>query len=140
MHLKKSGKVTILHFSMRLEQINSYLGRLPGLVDSPKANKATNQTKPMDEAELAQLLLQTCPTKWQDQYSLIQGNIPQDLCSLLKVLETIEKCQEPTNSGKAYAKSEEKDCEKRKVSFKKEECILKKARPLTKMCILCKEH
>ena len=42
---------------MHWEHLNSYLGRLPGLVDSPKANKATKQIEPMDEAELAQLLL-----------------------------------------------------------------------------------
>ena len=58
MYLKKSGKVTIRHFATRLEKPNSYLGRLPaGLVGSPKANKATKQIEPMDEAELAQLLL-----------------------------------------------------------------------------------
>ena len=92
MHLKKSGKVTIWHFATRLEQLNSYLGHLPGFVGSPKANKATKQIQPMDEAKLAQLLLQTCPMQWQEQYSLTQGNIPHDLQSLLEVLETIEKC------------------------------------------------
>ena len=90
--LKKSGNVTIWHFATRLEQPNSYLGHPPGLVDNPKANKATEQIKPMDEAKQAQLLLQTCPMKWQDQYSLTQGNIPQDLHSLFEVLATIEKC------------------------------------------------
>ena len=79
MHLKKSGKLTIFHFEAHSEEQNSYLGHLPGLVNSPKSNKATMQIEPMDEAKLAQLLLQTCPTKWQDQYSLTQGNFPHDL-------------------------------------------------------------
>ena len=64
----------------------------------------------------------------------------QDLHTLLEVLETIEKCQEPTNSRKAYVKSKEKDSDKRKVSFKKEEHVPKKTQTSTKMCILCKEH
>ena len=63
MHLKKYGKVTIWYFVTCLEQLNCYLGCPPGLVNSPKANKATKQIEPMDEAELAQLLLQTCPMK-----------------------------------------------------------------------------
>ena len=87
MHLKKYGKVTICHFARHLEQLNSYLGCLPGLVHSLTANNAKKQIEPMDEAEQAELLLRTCPIKWQDQYSPTQGNTPQDLQSLLEILE-----------------------------------------------------
>ena len=37
--LRKCNKVTIRNFISRIEQLNSYLGRLPGLIDSPNKIK-----------------------------------------------------------------------------------------------------
>ena len=78
----------------RIEQLNSYLGCLPGLIDSLKKIATTKAIEPFDEADLAQLILKMCPSQWQDQYALTQGNIPQDLRSLLVILEVIENSQE----------------------------------------------
>ena len=47
MSLKKPGKVTIRDFVERIEQLNSYLGRLPGLIDSPKKTKKTKAVEPL---------------------------------------------------------------------------------------------
>ena len=71
MHLKTSGKVTIGYFATHLEQLNSYLGCLPGLVGSPKANKMTEQIKPIDEAKLAQ-------TSFEDMPNKVTGSIQPD--------------------------------------------------------------
>jgi len=49
MSLKKPGKVTIRNFVTRVEQLDSYLGRLPGLIDSPNEIKTTKHIKPFDE-------------------------------------------------------------------------------------------
>ena len=140
MSLKKPGKVTIRDFVERIKQLNSYLGRLPGLIDSPKKTKKTKAVEPFDEPELAQLILKMCPGHWQDQYALTQGNIPQDIWSLLVVLETIENCQEkvPKKIPGKFENGGKSDKKKRKVSFK-EENKSKKART-TKHCELCKKH
>ena len=45
----------------------------------------------LDEAELAQLLPQLVPQAHQDQYQLIKGTIPVNLCATLDTLVTIEK-------------------------------------------------
>ena len=62
-HLKKPGRVKIRHFVSRVEQLNGYLRRLLGLIDSPKAIKNTKWIEPFDEANLAQLILKMCPTE-----------------------------------------------------------------------------
>jgi hypothetical protein len=142
--LRKSVKVTIRNFIAQIEQLNSYLGHLPGLIDSPKKIKTTKAIEPFDEADLAQLILKMCPSHWQDQYSLTQGNIPQDLRSLLVVLETIENCQERVPKkipGKPNGKpgdSGNSDKKKRKsVSFKEDQDRSSKETH-TKHCDLCK--
>ena len=75
-HLKKPARVLFYHFVGQVEQINSYLGWLPGVIDSPKAISKTKRIEPLDEAGLAQLILNMCPMEWQNQYSLSQGIIP----------------------------------------------------------------
>jgi hypothetical protein len=64
-HLKKQTRDKIRHFVARVEQLNSYLGRLPGLINSTKTIKNTKQIEPFDKANLAQIILKMCPTDWQ---------------------------------------------------------------------------
>ena len=90
-HIKKPARVLIRHFVARVEQIKSYLGRMPGVYDSPKAIQKTKNMEPFDEVDLTQLMLKMCPIELQNQYSLSQGIIPQDMRSLLDTLELIEK-------------------------------------------------
>ena len=66
-HLKKHTRVLIRHFVARILQLNSYLGTLPGVYDSPKAIGKTKRTTPFDEVDLAQLILKMCPMEWQNQ-------------------------------------------------------------------------
>ncbi len=63
----------------QVEQINSFLGWLPGAIDSPKTISKTKRIKPFDEANLAKLILKMCPMEWQNKYSLSQGIILQDI-------------------------------------------------------------
>ena len=65
-HLKKPARVLFCHFVGRVEQINSYLGRLPGVIDSPKVISKTKNIKPFDEANLSQLILKMFPMEWQN--------------------------------------------------------------------------
>ena len=135
--------MTICNFATQVEQLNSYLGRVPGLINSPKAIKTTKEIMPFDEAELTQLLLRMCQAAWQDQYSLTQGNIPQDLGSLLEVLETIEACHKNKKTprkpnGGELGENGKPDKKKCKVSFR-EERVPKKAHS-AESCDLCKKH
>ena len=82
--------VLIRHFVARVLQLNSYLGRLPGVYDISKAIAKTKKIVPFDEVDLAQLILKMCPMEWQNQHSLSQGIIPQDMRSLLDTLEIIK--------------------------------------------------
>ena len=77
-----------------MKQLNSYLGCLPGLIDSLKMIKTTKEIEPFNEANLVQLILKMCPRGWHDQYALTQGNIPQVIRFLLVVLEVIKNTQE----------------------------------------------
>ena len=140
-HLKKPAKVTIRHFADCVEQLNSYVGHLPGVVDSPKALPSTKRITAYDEAELAQALLRMCPMKWQDQFNLTQGIIPQSLQNTIKTLKNIEQFQESSklpvkpngDNGKKGSNGK-----KRKVSFKVKR--LQKKSHTGKHCDLCKKH
>jgi hypothetical protein len=90
-HLKKPTRVLICHFVARILQLNSYLGTLPGVYDILKAIGKTKKIMPFDEVDLAQLILKMCPMECQNQYSLSQGIIPQDMQSLMDTLKIIEK-------------------------------------------------
>jgi hypothetical protein len=90
-HLKNPARVLICHFVARILQINSYLGTLLGVYDSPMAIAKTKRITPFDEVDLTQLILKMCPMEWQNQYSLSQGIIPQDMGSLMDTLKIIKK-------------------------------------------------
>ena len=139
-HLKKPAKVTIRHFAARVEQLNAYISHLPGLVDSPKALPSTKRVKAYDEAELAQALLRMCPSKWQDQFNLTQGIIPQSLRNTIETLENIEQYQDSSKPpGKPSGDGKKGSDGKRKVSFQDEKVPRKKSRT-GKYCDLCKKH
>ena len=121
--------MTICHFADLVEQLNSYLGHLPGLIECPKAIYSTKRIKPFDEAGLSQLLLHMCHPKWQNQFNLIQGFIPQNLRSTIEILENIKQFQESTKiPGKPNRKPEEngKSNDKKHKNSVKDKCIPKK--------------
>ena len=64
-HLKKSRKVLLRNFCDRIEQLNSYIPYLPGLVDSPQGANM-KRAEALTEPELAQLLLRLVPQHQQD--------------------------------------------------------------------------
>ena len=133
--------MTIRHFAVRVEQLNSYITNLPGLVDSTKAVSLTQRIQAYDEAELAKALLQMCPTKWQNQFNLTQGIIPQSLQNTIETLKTIEQFQESSKPpGKPNGENGNKgyDGKKRRGNIK-EERVSKKSHT-GKHCELCKKH
>ena len=87
--LKKPNRVSIRQFFVRVEQLNSYLERLPCLFYSPKANSTTKEILPLDDADLATHLLLMCPARWQAQYNLSENTTLVSTRALLLMLENI---------------------------------------------------
>ena len=114
---------------------------MPCLYYSPKANQATKQVLPLDDADLAAHLLRMCPAKWQTQYDLTENTTPVSTRALLLVLENIENNAEleakPTNANKA------KGPEGKRKMESIDSRIPKKPKKVTwseKHCVLCKKH
>jgi hypothetical protein len=139
-YLKKSRKIPYRNFCDRIEQLNSYIPYLPGLIDSPQgANK--KRVEALDEPELAQLLLRLAPQSQQDQWELVKGIIPVDLRSTLDTLVTLEKTDihVPQKAEKAKAAEQGNGNRKRKGATKGDQTNNKKSRS-SKHCELCEKH
>ncbi len=146
--LKKPQRVPVRAFFQRVEQLNSYLLRLPCLYDSPKAIATTKSIVPYDDSELAIMLLRMCPESWIDQYNLTQEYVPQSTRALLAVLENIEKCDKGASTpnkattngqsnGNPNGNSDKSG--KRKGMNSSSDRIPKKVRN-EKHCVLCKKY
>ena len=137
-HVKKSRKVLLRNFCNRIEQLNSYIPYLSGLVDSPQGANM-KRAEALTEPELAQLLLRLVPQHQQDQYELIKGIISVNLCLTLDTLVTIEKMdiQVPKKAEKAAESGNGK--RKRKGALSDEKASNKKSRS-SKNCELCEKH
>ena len=136
--LKKPRRIPIRNFANRIEQLNSYIAYLPGLIDSPQRTDTMRRVEDLDEPEIAQLLLQLVPQTHQDQYNLTKVVIPQNLRSLLETLETIENMEVhvPRKPEKLAEKSTDG---KRKGSSKGDGNPTKKKKS-DKKCALCEKH
>jgi hypothetical protein len=93
----------------------------------------------LDEPELAQLLLQLVPQAQQDQYLLIKGTIPVNLCATLDTLKTIEKLdiQVPSKTEKSMESGNRNG--KRKCS-PKNDGLPRNRKNSSKYCALCAKH
>jgi hypothetical protein len=137
--LKKPRKISWRFFCNRIEQLNSYIPYLPGLINSPQGANMKIATA-LDEPELSQLLLRLAPQSQQDQYELVKGIIPVNLCLTLDTLVTLEKTDIHVPM-KAKAKSAEKGNgnRKRKGTQEGDQTTKKKSRS-SKHCELCEKH
>ena len=87
-------------------------------MDSPQHTDTMRRVEALDEPKITQLLLQLVPQAHQDQYNLTMGIIPQNLCSLLETLETIENMTEVSIPRKPKKSGEKPTNGKQKGSFK----------------------
>jgi hypothetical protein len=143
--LKKPQRVNVHRFVWRVEQLNAYVAQMPCFYYSPNANASTKpENDPFTEAELGVHVLRMCPLPWQDQYNMIKkGMMSMDMCSLLTLLEAIERiCTH--KKGKPDQEKSKKSSHKSK---KRKKCpgtsptvwVPKKVR-FEKHCNLCKKH
>ena len=92
----------------------------------------------LDEPKLAQLLLRRVPQAHQDQYSLIKGLIPLNVCSLLDTLETIKNMD--IHVPRKSKKLEEKSGNRKRKGSPKDDGLLRKRKKSSKYCALCAKH
>ncbi len=136
--LTKPRKIPWRFFCNRIEQLNSYIPYLPGLIDSPQGANMKIATA-LDEPELAQLLLRLAPQSQQDQFDLVKGIIPVNLRLTLDTLVTLEKT-DPHVPKKAEAKAAGEGNGNRKRKGAQEGDPTKKKSRSSKHCELCKKH
>ena len=137
--LKKPRKIPWRFFCDRIEQLNSYIPYLPGLIDSPQGANMKIATA-LDEPELAQLLLRLAPQSQQDQYELVKGIIPVNLRLTLDTLVTLEKTDiHVPKKAEAKATEQGNGNRKRKGAAKGDQTTNKKGRS-SKHCELCEKH
>jgi hypothetical protein len=137
--LKKPRKIPWRFFCDRIEQLNSYIPYLPGLIDSPQGTNMKIATA-LDEPELAQLLLRLAPQSQQDQYELVKGIIPVNLRLTLDTLVTLEKTDiHVPKKAEAKATEQGNGNRKRKGATKGDQTTNKKGRS-SKHCELCEKH
>jgi hypothetical protein len=90
--LKKPQRVGIHQFVQCIEQLNTYVARLPCWHYSPSyVTSMTLANVPFTKADLASHVLQMCPHQWQDHYNLQEkGMTPMDMHTLQASLKAIE--------------------------------------------------
>ena len=114
---------------------------LPCLYCSTKANQATKQVLPFDDADLATHLLCMCPARWQTQYDLLEITTPVSTRAILLVLENIKNNAELDAKPPSATKTKGTDgkCKMELIDSH----IPKKPKKVCwtdKHCVLCKKH
>ena len=126
--------------------LNNYLAHLPMVFNSPMAVEGTKKGNvPFDEADLAEMVLNSVPVSWTNQYNMTHTTLPVGIRTLLQDLELI-KCimeekdeagQKAKEKGAAVSVIAKGSSKKRSVSWNPGEQIPKKGKP-NKFCQHCK--
>ena len=127
--------------------LNNYLAFLPTVKDSSMAVEDTKRGNvPVDEADLAGIVLKAVPTSWVNQYNLTHSTLPKSPRLLLPDSEIIEHVmnEKRTESAKARGKdgaasSGAKSSPKKRESTGSSEQVPKKSRSV-KFCQHCKNN
>ena len=75
-----------------MKVLNGYIGIMPTLKDSASAVASTGKGKiPFNKADLAGIIMATCPVVWRNQYALTHRTVHKSPRAMLTDLESIEK-------------------------------------------------
>ncbi len=146
--IKKPQQVTVRQFVSRMGVLNDYLAYLPTVFDLLMAVAGTKKMNvPLDEADLARIVLNLVPSSWVNQYNMTHSTLPKNPRALLNILEAIKQVMDEKHSASLKAKAKEVSAafvatkgssKKRSVSGSSGELrVPKKARP-SKFCQHCK--
>jgi hypothetical protein len=88
--IKKPQRVTVRQFVSRMGVLNNYLAYLPTVFDSSIAVAGTKKMNvPFDKADLAEIVLNSVPSSWVNQYTMTHSTLPKNPRALLNNLEAI---------------------------------------------------
>jgi hypothetical protein len=141
--LKKPQRVNVRQFVRCVEQLNAYIAQMPCFYYSPNTNASTKPKNVLfTEAEPGAHVLRICPLQWQDQYNMNKkGMMPMDMCSLLTLLEAIERvCTYEKGKSESSEKSSHKSKKGKKRPGTKATVRVPKKVCFKKHCDLCKKH
>jgi hypothetical protein len=81
----KPQRATVRQQISRMGVLNDYVKHLPTLKDSSKAVPTMKKGNiPLDEADLAAIVLSSVPMLWQNQYNLNHSTVPESTRTLLR--------------------------------------------------------
>jgi hypothetical protein len=111
--------------------LNDYLAYLPTVKDSPMAVEDTKKGNvPLDEADLASIILKSVPPTWLNQYNLTHTTLPKSPRQLLPDLEAIKPVMNEKHNKKAKVKANDTTALiNAKSNKKKSDHWLKRANP-----------
>jgi len=109
------------HFFARMEQLNSYLTFLPCNKDCPSISTVATERMNVifNEYELAGIVLNCFPKRYENQYYLNSGTVPEQLdllhTKMTQIERVLDSAQKRTltlanNKGKEKAASSKKTC------------------------------
>ncbi len=127
--------------------LNDYLAYLPTVYNSSMAVEGTKKCNvPLDEADLAGIILKLVPVAWMNQYNMTHSTLPKFPRALLPDLEAIKRIMHKKHQANLKAKAKEVSAtsatakgssKKHSASGNLSEQVPKKAKP-AKFCQHCK--
>jgi hypothetical protein len=144
--VKKPQQATVRQYMARMGVLNDYLTHLPTVFNSPMVVEGTKKgNMSFHEADLAEIVLNSVPVSWMNQYNMTHTTLPNGTRTLLQDLELIERFMDEKHEADQKAKAKEaaasviaKGSSKKSSAFGSPgERVLKKGKP-SKFCQHCK--
>ncbi len=88
--------------------LNDYLAYLPTVYNLSMVLAGTKKMNvPLDEADLAGIMLNTVPSSWVSQYNMTHSTLPKSPRALLNDLEAIKQVMDEKHQANLKEKSKE---------------------------------
>ena len=89
----RSSRVSFINFFTRMDQLSGYIPFLPCQKDDPAVSTllTVQMNKAFNQCELAGIILNCFPRRYEDQYYLNSGTVPSNLTLLCNKLVQIER-------------------------------------------------
>ncbi len=144
--VNKPQWATVRQYMACMGVLNGYLSFLPMVFNSPMAIDGTKKgNMPFNEADLAEMVLNSIPVSWMTQYNMTHTTLPDGTRTLLQDLESIKRIMEEKHEAGQKAKAKKAaasaiakgSSKKSSASGNPGEQVPKKSKP-NKICQHCK--
>ncbi len=106
--VKKPQLATVCQYMACVGVLNDYLAHLPTVFNSPMAVEGTKKGNlPFNEADLSEIVLNSVPISWMNQYNMTHTTLPDGTRTLLQDLESIKHVMEEKHEAGQMAKAKE---------------------------------